>query len=213
VRETSARYVFPLDADDRLAPGVLARLADALDAEPEAALAWGDIETFGSLSLRVRGAPALDPWHITYVSEISGCSLIRRDALHEAGGWQIAGYEDWDLWMSLAERGWKGVGIPDVTAFYRVQAGRRLSRSSRRHAERYVKLRARHPVLFAERRRNWRSSRAPMMLKLALPAIETLPVSSSRKRMIGSAVAHLAYGNGWRVLVSRCRAHRILRAA
>ena len=47
----------------------------------------------------------------------------------------------------------------------------------------------------------------PVTLALALP------VNSSRRRMIGSAVAHLAYGNDWRVLVSRYRAHRVLRAA
>jgi hypothetical protein len=157
--------------------------------------------------------PSLDPWEITFQNHLPIGSLYRRSALLDVGGWQFhGGYEDWDLWMSLAERGWRGIGIPDVTACYRIQRGRRLSRSSRRHEERYVKLRARHPDLFGERRQNWRSSPAPMMVKLALPAIEVLPVSSSRKRMIGSAVAHLAYGNGWRVLVSRYRAHRVLRA-
>jgi hypothetical protein len=198
-----------------LAPGGLRRLGEVLDRHPEAAAAWGAVQNFGEVEfVGDRSPPSLDPWEITFQNHLPIGSLYRRSALVDVGGWQFpGGYEDWDLWMSLAERGWKGIGIPEVTACYRVQPGRRLSRSSRRHAERYVKLRARHPVLFAERRRNWRSSPAPMMLKLALPVIETLPVSSSRKRMIGSAVAHLAYGNGWRVLVSRYRAHRVLRAA
>ena len=215
VRATDADYVFALDADDMLAPGGLRRLGEVLDGHPEAAAAWGAVQTFGEVEyVGDRSPPSLDPWEITFQNHLPIGSLYRRSALLEVGGWQFpGGYEDWDLWMSLAERGWQGVGIPEVTAYYRVQRGRRLSRSSRRHAERYVKLRARHPVLFADRRRNWRSSPAPMVLKLALPAIETLPVSSSRKRMIGSAIGHLAYGNGWRVLVSRYRAHRVLRAA
>jgi glycosyltransferase involved in cell wall biosynthesis len=215
VRATDADYVFALDADDMLAPGGLRRLGEVLDRHPEAAAAWGAVQTFGEVEyVGDRSPPSLDPWEITFQNHLPIGSLYRRSALLDVGGWQFpGGYEDWDLWMSLAERGWKGIGIPEVTAFYRVQRGRRLSRSSRRHAERYVKLRARHPVLFAERRRNWRSSRAPMMLKLVLPAIEALPVRSSRKRMIGSAVAHVAYGNGWGVLVSRYRAHRVLRAA
>jgi glycosyltransferase involved in cell wall biosynthesis len=215
VRATDADYVFALDADDMLAPGGLRRLGEVLDRHPEAGAAWGAVQTFGEVEfVGDRSPPSLDPWEITFQNHLPIGSLYRRSALLDVGGWQFpGGYEDWDLWMSLAERGWKGVGIPDVTALYRVQRGRRLSRSSRRHEERYIKLRARHSVLFAERRRNWRSSPAPMTLKLALPAIEILPVSSSRKRMIGSAVAHLAYGNGWRVLVSRYRAHRVLRAA
>jgi len=215
VRATDADYVFALDADDLVAPDGLRRLGEVLDRHPEAAAAWGAVQTFGEVEyVGDRSPPSLDPWEITFQNHLPIGSLYRRSALLEVGGWNFpGGYEDWDLWMSLAERGWKGIGITDVVACYRVQRGRRLSRSSRRHAERYVKLRARHPDLFAERRRNWRSSPAPIVLKLSLPAIETLPVSSSRKRMMGSAVAHLAYGNGWRVLVSRYRAHRVLRAA
>ena len=215
VRATAADYVFALDADDMLAPGGLKRLGEVLDGHPEAAAAWGAVQAFGEVEyVGDRSPPSLDPWEITFQNHLPIGSLYRRSALLDVGGWNFpGGYEDWDLWMSLAERGWKGVGIPDVVACYRVQRGRRLSRSSRRHTERYVKLQARHPLLFAERRRNWRSSRAPIALKVALPAIDVLPVSSSRKRLMGSAVAHLAYGNGWRVLVSRYRAHRVLRAA
>ena len=113
--------------------------------------------------------------------------------------------------MTLAERGWKGIGILEVTAHYRIQSGRRLSRSSSRHEERYAKLRARHPSLFAERRRNWRSSPAPLLLKLALPAIEALPFSPTRKRLLGGAMTHVAYRNGWRTMLAPYRAHRVLR--
>jgi len=117
--------------------------------------------------------------------------------LLEVGGWQLpGGYEDWDLWMSLAEQGWKGVGVPKVTAHYRVQPGRRLSRSSQRHAERMERLRARHPTLFAERSRNRRSSPAPRLLKLALPAIDALPLSATRKRLLSGTATHVAYRNG-----------------
>jgi len=215
VLATETDYVFALDADDLVAPGGLRRLSDVLDRHPEAAAAWGAVQTFGEVEfVGDRNPPSLDPWAITFQNHLPLCSLYRRAALLDVGGWQFpGGYEDWDLWMTLAERGWKGVGIPEVTAAYRVQRGRRLSRSSRRHAERYVKLRARHPALFAERRRNWRPSPAPIVLKLALPAIEAVPLNSSGKRMLGSAVAHLAYGNGWRVLQAAYRAHRVLRAA
>ncbi|MGN6429627.1 MAG: glycosyltransferase family 2 protein [Gaiellaceae bacterium] len=215
VRATDADYVFALDADDMLAPGGLRRLGEVLDRHAEAAAAWGAVQTFGEVEfVGDRSPPSLDPWEITFQNHLPIGALYRRSALLDVGGWNFpGGYEDWDLWMSLAERGWEGIGIPDVVACYRVQRGRRLSRSSRRHAERYVKLRARHPVLFAERRRNRRASPAPIVLKLALPAIEALPFSSSHKRMMGSAVGHLAYGNGWRVLVSRYHAHRVLRTA
>jgi glycosyltransferase involved in cell wall biosynthesis len=179
VHETEAPYVLPLDADDKLAPGSLSRLAGALDADPGAALAWGDVETFGDVTTRVQGAPALDPWHITYVSEIPVCSLIRRTALLEAGGWQIAGYEDWDLWMALAERDRRGVHVPGVTLLHR-RHGRRMNADCLdNHGEKLVELRARHPRLFADRRANWRHSRLPWRVRALSPLVAALPLVSA----------------------------------
>ncbi len=105
-RATSARYVFPLDADDILEPGALSRLADALDDDPAAVAAWGDVEQFGRYTRRLRVQRTLDPWRVTYLTGIPGTVLYRRSALLAVGGWHLQeGYEDWDLWMSLAERG------------------------------------------------------------------------------------------------------------
>jgi glycosyltransferase involved in cell wall biosynthesis len=178
VRETEAPYVLPLDADDRLAPHALGRLADALDAEPGAALAWGDVETFGSIQLRVAGAAVLDPWHITYVSEIPVCSLIRRQALLEAGGWQIAGYEDWDLWMSFAERDERGVYVPGTTLLHRRHGQRMNADCLDNHGEKLVELQGRHPELFAQRPRNWRRSHLPLRVRALSPIVAALPFVS-----------------------------------
>ena len=213
VRATDADYVFPLDADDLVAPRGLERLAAVLDCNPEVAASWGSIQSFGQVEHMHRSRSTLDPWQVSYQNHLPICSLYRRRALLDVGGWQLpGGYEDWDLWMSLAERGWKGIGIPEVTALYRTQSGRRLSRSSERHAERMDRLHARHPGLIAARRHNRRSSPAPRLLKVALPAIDALPLSPTRKRLLGGAVTHVSYGNGLGTLVARYRAHRLLRA-
>ena len=213
VRATDADYVFPLDADDLLAPGGLDRLRSVLDADPDVVAAWGSIESFGALESIHRSRPSLDPWQVSYQNHLPICALYRRSALLEVGGWQLpGGYEDWDLWMSLAERGWKGVGVPEVTACYRVQTGRRLSRSSQRHAERIERLRARHPALFANRRENRRTSPAPRLLKAALPVIDALPLDPTRKRLLSGAATHVAYRHGLGTIAARYRAHRVLRA-
>src|SRR6185503_976475 len=125
VAATTARYVYPLDADDVLSPGALARLADALDANPEAAVAYGDVEMFGEADTFFDNRTTqIDPWQITYLSNIPGTSMLRRTALLDAGGWQLnqGGYEDWDLWMSFAERGLRGVYAPGMMFRYRIVA-------------------------------------------------------------------------------------------
>src|SRR5579872_32972 len=44
VSATSAPYVFPLDSDDMIEAGCLARLADALDADDSVAFVYGHLE-------------------------------------------------------------------------------------------------------------------------------------------------------------------------
>ena len=213
VRATDADYVFPLDADDLVAPRGLERLAAVLDCNPEVAASWGSIQSFGHVEHMHRSRPTLDPWQVSYQNHLPICSLYRRTALLDVGGWQLpGGYEDWDLWMSLAERGWKGIGIPEVTALYR-DAERQTPVAIVGAPRRAYGQASRAPSgLFAARRHNRRSSPAPRLLKVALPAIDALPLSPTRKRLLGGAVTHVSYGNGLGTLVARYRAHRLLRA-
>jgi glycosyltransferase involved in cell wall biosynthesis len=213
VRATRAEYVLPLDADDRLPAGALRRLRDALDGRPEAAAAWGSERHFGAVAFTQRNLSSLDPWQLSYRNHLPLSALYRREPVLAAGGWQLdGGYEDWDLWLTLAEAGHEGVGIPAVTSEYRVAPGRRLSRSSSRHGERCARVRERHPRLYAERRRHRRASPSPIVLKLALPVIETLPLSWTRKRLLTGAACSLANGSGWSTIGARLRAQWVRRA-
>jgi glycosyltransferase involved in cell wall biosynthesis len=178
VAETSAPYVLPLDADDALAPGAIAALADALDGNQEAAMAWGDVEIWGEFDLRLRIGRRLDPWQITHLNTLPVASLVRRSALLQVGGWELRhGYEDWDLWMSFAERGWVGAYVPKPTLRYRRRSGRMLADCVPRHDELYAELRARHPALFDRRARSWLRSRAPMRVRTLFPLVAALPIS------------------------------------
>ena len=191
VRATTAPYVFPLDADDLVAAGALRPLAEALDSHPEAVVAWGDEVTFGNVAWHRPVPKVLDPWRITYLNEIPG-GLIRREALLAVGGWQLRnGYEDWDLWMAFAERGWHGVSIDRVMLHYRIHGPRMLTATSvPLHAGLYRELQRRHARLFEQRRRNWRRSPAPGRMKLALPLISRLPVPLHGKHRLYHLATH-----------------------
>lgn len=152
LRETSAPYVFPLDADDLAVPGVLAAMADRLDADPEAAVCYGDYAEFGSAE-RLRAVPArIDPYRLAYTNEYPVSALFRRSVLEEVSGWtKLDAYEDWDLWMKLAERGARGIhfGFGIVTYRRRLHRERMLARARTFHPELYAELRRMHPALFA----------------------------------------------------------------
>lgn len=179
---TTAPYVLPLDADDLALPDGIAALVRALDEHPGAVLAWGDMQCFGRSVRLIHGPERLDPWLITHVNPLPYASLMRREALEEIGGWgTVSGFEDWDLWMAFVERGWNGVHVPQPVIRYRVHGGRRWQRNAQRHDQIHRELTQRHRSLVDARPQNWRRSTAPLVLRLALPVIERLPVSSRAK--------------------------------
>lgn len=214
LRATGARYVLPLDADDQMTPGALALLRGALERHPEAVAAWGNARHFGAVDFVQRIIPSLDPWQLIYRNPLPLTALYRRDAVLAVGGWQLVdGYEDWDLWMALAEHGWSGVGLDAVVVRCRVGPRGRLSASTPQYAEHVAQLRARHPSLFAQRRRHRRASPAPALLKVALPALDALPLTPTSRRLLTGAAFYVGYGSGPAVLAARMRAHRMRRAS
>ena len=206
LRATTAPYVLPLDADDVLSPGAITRLVEALRAAPDAAAAWGWYERMGAEDTLQPTAPTLDAWQVSHQNDLPATALFRRAALEAVGGWRpVAGFEDWDLWMSLAERGWTGVGLDIVVYRYRRADGRRLEQDTDREAIVRADLVARHPDLLAGRSRAWRRSRAPLPLRLALPIVARLPVGIRHRRLLAGAATHLAHRRGVGLLMRRVR--------
>jgi glycosyltransferase involved in cell wall biosynthesis len=172
---TTAPYVYPLDADDQAIPGALGAMADRLDAVPRAAVVAGDYEEFGSQDL-LRAVPdELDPFRIAYANEYPVTAMFRRTVLEQVGGWRtsLRGYEDWDLWMALAERGLHMEHLGHGRPIYRrrLHGTRMLTGVKRRHVEAYRDLRSAHPRLFAELREHRRRSPMPWRRKLLYPVV------------------------------------------
>ena len=179
VGATTAPYVFPLDTDDLAIPGMLSKLADQLDEDPGAAVAGGDYEEFGAYKV-LRAVPdRLDPYRVAYTNEYAVGALYRRAVIEPLGAWRDPGgpghrgYEDWNLWMALAERGERIVHMGAGTPVYR----RRVlptgvnHDSRRRHAELYQRLRAAHPGLFGRVGEHRRSSDLSSLRKVLYPIV------------------------------------------
>lgn len=175
LHNTSAPYVFPLDADDLAIPGALATMADLLDAHPEAGVCFGEYVEFNGAEL-VRAVPErLDPYRIAYTNEYPISALFRRDTLERAGGWREIrhGYEDWDVWMTLAENGVVALHAGEGVLTYRRRLGdaRMLAAARTHHRKLYRDMRQRHPRLFAEIRRHRRSSDLGVGRKFLYPVV------------------------------------------
>jgi glycosyltransferase involved in cell wall biosynthesis len=173
---TQAPLVFPLDSDDLAVAGALSRMADLLDRTPAADAAYADWIEFGPHE-KVRHVPrSFDPYRLAFRNQYPVASMFRRSFLESVGGWQsvggMVGYEDWDLWMSLAESGRTAVFAEGVLVVrYRVHGERMLRSSSRNHRALYAELRARHPRLFADLGAHRRRSSLSRVERLLYPVL------------------------------------------
>lgn len=212
-RISRGQYVFPLDADDRLLPGGLDALVAYLDEHPQLGLCWGDLLSFGEIAEVFEKANDLDPWTIRFLNELPVCSLIRREVVADSGGWRRQGYEDWDLWMTLAERGIMGARIPVAVVHYRIH-GRRMTAEFRPQMDAiWAEMRDGHPGLFCREAHSWRESSAPLFLRAWLSLCEQLPVGRSTKMDIDAFGSHLVHRRplgslARRILHSRRRSSR-----
>ena len=150
-------FVFMLDADNEIYPTALDRLVDALDQDPEALFAYPMLEE------HVDGEPdtlrSFLPWEPGRLAEanyIDAMSLLRRQELLDLGAYtedpRLHGWEDYDLWCRTAQRGLRGVLVPQILARYRRADHSMLySITNIDTTEAESLLRARYPVLAASR--------------------------------------------------------------
>ena len=117
-------YLFILDADNEVMRQGLERLAEALDADPEAAFAYGIVQSFD-----VNGPVDLMNWlpwepeRLRRGNYIDAMAMLRRGALADVGGYAtdpaLYGWEDFALWLAMADAGHRGVHVPDFVGRYR----------------------------------------------------------------------------------------------
>jgi GT2 family glycosyltransferase len=118
---STAQYLLPLDADDKLGVRYLEKTVAALDAHPRAGLAYVDALTFGAENWVHRQEEHSLEEHARK-NYFASCTLIRRIAYEAAGGYDPDNwgyFEDWDLWLSIREQGWEAVHVREILLYYR----------------------------------------------------------------------------------------------
>jgi glycosyltransferase involved in cell wall biosynthesis len=123
VRASRGAYVLPLDSDDLIHPSMLEKCCRLLDEDPGVAIAYTDLEHFGEVQKLVR-APDFDPAGLKKGNRLNYCSMYRRTAWEDTGGYSelmSLGYEDWDFWVRCIERGLVARRIPEPLLRYRVK--------------------------------------------------------------------------------------------
>lgn len=126
-----APWLVFLDSDDWLAPEHLDRLLTALEATPEAAVAY-----CGYVRVRRDGSTITRSWHpeiaerpFEVFAQRNAAAIhsvmVRRDLVLDVGGFDmnLTTCEEWDLWQRIARTGARFIGVPEPLAFYVMRHG------------------------------------------------------------------------------------------
>lgn len=153
IAASSSDFVVCLDADDRLRPSFLERTVPLLDADPKVGIAYGRAAFFGAEKGEAMHPPyrfpdfLLDPC-------IYATALFRRADWEATGGYSEEmreGWEDFEFWVSLVERGCQVKFVDEVLFEYRRHAGSRdraFSESRERVLTAFERIFQRHRELY-----------------------------------------------------------------
>ena len=126
IAESRGDVLCALDADDRLEPAYFEKAIAVLDNDPSVTFVSAWLRTFGSESWDWT-PERCDLPTLLWEDTVLTAGLVRREAVVAAGGYDeampVQGDEDWDLWLTLVERGHRGVILPEILFHYRRRAG------------------------------------------------------------------------------------------
>jgi glycosyltransferase involved in cell wall biosynthesis len=149
--QARAPFVMVIDADNMIYPTALAKLAKALNDEPDAAAAYSILEDFGT-QRSIRSAVAWDVDRLCHANYIDAQAMWRVGDWRRLGGYRadddhVYGWEDWDLCLRLAADGGHAVLVAQMLGRYRVQQSSMIALTNLATDDAIDAIRARYPSL------------------------------------------------------------------
>lgn len=141
-----------LDADNELLSTAMTRQLEALEKDPAASFAYGILAQFSADGpVALLSKMPWDPQRLRAANYIDALALIRRDALAELGGYstdpRLHGWEDYDLWVRMADAGRHGAFVPEIIARYRVGHSSMVSFTNMSLTDAYIAVAEHAPQL------------------------------------------------------------------
>lgn len=164
IAAASADLVMPLDCDDMIKPPFLAEALPLMQAAPaDVAVVLCHKHLGGAASGFLERH--FNRFDLLFANPIPSGVLLRKAAWQSVGGYDEAmrdGYEDWEFYLRLMLRGYRGITIPKPYLVYHVSTGGMLfNQSSGKHAAIWRGIRRKHAAAYRPLAmlRLWRASR------------------------------------------------------
>lgn len=187
VAHAKGSIIAALDADDYYDASFFEKAIKILASKEEVAVVTSHIQMFGDFNkvAKPRGGNA---FNFLFSSECPACAIVRKSCWDEVGGYDEEmkmGYEDWEFYIRITQKGWYVEVIQEKLLYYRQTSGSTLKNDTvprrqeiinyiiEKHKDWYIenlkKLVANKQVLYTESR-------------IALPTIFTMLMNRLKKK-------------------------------
>jgi glycosyltransferase involved in cell wall biosynthesis len=121
IAASSGRFVMPLDGDDLLDPTYVPKALDALRRNPDLAYVGCYSQNFGLLDTTYVPVGFVPDLMLFLHTDGRCCKLFDRAAIEAVGGYdeELPAFEDWDMYLRLADSGFAGDVLPEALFRYR----------------------------------------------------------------------------------------------
>ncbi len=122
INVAEGEYILPLDADDKIGPDYIEKGVEILEGNPNIGIVYCRAMLFGHME-KEWVLPDYSLEEMLSDNIIFCSALFRKQDWNAVGGYDIGmtyGWEDYEFWLSLIERGREVYKIPEVLFFYRI---------------------------------------------------------------------------------------------
>ncbi len=156
--QAAGAYILPLDADDKIGPDYISKALEVLETDSRVGIVYCQARLFGA----VEGDWRLPDYSLEEMlkDNVIFCSaLFRKEDWERVGGYDpgmVYGWEDYDFWLSLIERGRKVHRLQGRYFFYRVSSESMVrSKEKSQKVEMFKRIFQRHQKLFSDHIEVW----------------------------------------------------------
>lgn len=118
---STGEYILPLDGDDTIEPIYVEEAVKILDKNRDIGVVYCNYKYFGKSCRKIK-LPEISKEYLLYSSCISSCSMFRKKDFQDIGGYKECmknGCEDWELWLTFYEKGYKFKLLDEYMLNYR----------------------------------------------------------------------------------------------
>lgn len=130
IKAAKGHYIIPLDADNTVRPEFITQTIHILNTNPNVEVVHGNAQNFGNKTNIWYSKPFYFP-EMLLNNYIDACAGFRKSTWEKMNGYDenmpVMGFEDWDLWLRMANAGCHFEYVNEIFFDYRVRTNSMLA--------------------------------------------------------------------------------------